>query len=213
MNTANEKLMKLVQDNNSDVYFLSSEMIELETVQGAVARLIERIDEITHNGWDRDSGMAFLSIKEIQDTVRLIDLAFQPLFGKIKDIVGKIDGYSDDLYYLARNTHLASLDVDTQAFIEKNGREPHNSYELMIWKNKQLKAAGKVVIDTTTAEGWNYCAMDSNIKLFTKEVGRDPESFEEVQRYIMDRTQKIIAECEAKKQEEKADAPTSTNEI
>lgn len=33
-------------------------------------------------------------------------------------------------------------------------------------------------------DGWSYFGMDSNIKLFTKEFGRMPESFEEVATHI-----------------------------
>ncbi len=37
-------------------------MIQLEVVQGAVAKLLERIDDIVHKGWHENSGMAYMSI-------------------------------------------------------------------------------------------------------------------------------------------------------
>lgn len=47
-------------------------MDQLEVAQGAVARLMDRIDIIIHNGWDKDFRMSYMSINEIRDKVRLI---------------------------------------------------------------------------------------------------------------------------------------------
>lgn len=81
------KLETVVQENSHNVYGLSAQMIKLEVIQGAVARLLERIDDIVHKGWHEDRGMACLSILEIQDTVRLIDMAFYPLFKEMSQEV------------------------------------------------------------------------------------------------------------------------------
>ena len=73
-------------------------MIDLRVVQGAVARLLERIDEITDKGWHEDRGLAYVSILEIQDTVRLIDMAFHPLFKKITEEVNTLNSHAEELY-------------------------------------------------------------------------------------------------------------------
>lgn len=69
---------------------LSAQMIELEVVQGAVASLLERIDDIVHKGWDKDGSMARLSIGEIRDTLRLIDMGFRPLFNEMEEAVNTL---------------------------------------------------------------------------------------------------------------------------
>ena len=51
-------LETVVQENSHSVYGLSAQMIQLEVVQGAVAGLLERIEDITDKGWHKDSGMA-----------------------------------------------------------------------------------------------------------------------------------------------------------
>ncbi|MGA3674202.1 hypothetical protein [Lysinibacillus agricola] len=77
-------------------------MIQLEVIQGAVARLLERIDDIVHKGWDKDRGMACLAIDEIRDTVRLIDMGFHPLFKELIDTVIKSESEVQALLYFAQ---------------------------------------------------------------------------------------------------------------
>ncbi len=60
-----DKVKSLVNCNSNEVYSLSNQIGRLKVVQNAVARLLERIDEITHKGWHENSGMAYLSILEI----------------------------------------------------------------------------------------------------------------------------------------------------
>jgi len=73
-------------------------MIQLEVVQGAVARLMDKIDDITDKGWHEDRGMACVSILEIQDIVRLIDMAFRPLFIEMLQDVDTLNIHAKDLY-------------------------------------------------------------------------------------------------------------------
>ncbi len=91
-------LEKVVLDNSNDASGLSVQMIDLRVVQQAIAKLTNRIDEITENGWHEDRGMACLSILEIQDTVRLIDMAFYPLFKRMEDEVKTINIHAQELY-------------------------------------------------------------------------------------------------------------------
>ncbi len=42
--------------------------------------------------------MAYLSIQEIQDTVRLIDMAFYPLFKRMEEEVNTINIHAQELY-------------------------------------------------------------------------------------------------------------------
>lgn len=67
-------------------------------LQVAVARLLERIDDITYKGWDKDRGMAYLAIDEIRDTVRLIDMAFFPLFKEMSKEVDTLNTYAQELH-------------------------------------------------------------------------------------------------------------------
>lgn len=88
----------LVFEINHQTYEFSGDMIGLEVIQKAVAQLIERIDEITYKKWDEDPEMARLSISEIKDSVRLIDMAFHPLYSSINEGVQKLESYSDELF-------------------------------------------------------------------------------------------------------------------
>lgn len=92
-----DKVKSLVNGNNNEVYSLSSQMGQLEVVQGAVARLLERIEEITHKGWHKNSGMAYMSILEIQDTVCLINMAFHPLFKEMLEGINTLKIHADEL--------------------------------------------------------------------------------------------------------------------
>lgn len=92
------KVKSLVHENSHNAYNLSAQMIQLEVVQGAVARLIERLDDIVHKGWDKDRGMACLAIDEIRDTVRLIDMGFNPLFKDMSEEVKTLNIHANKLY-------------------------------------------------------------------------------------------------------------------
>lgn len=172
-------LETVVQENSHSVYGLSAQMIQLEVVQGAVAQLMAKIDEITNKGWHKDSGMAYMSILQIQDTVRLIDMAFYPLFKNISEEVNTLNSHADELF---------------QAVIKSESEQ-----------------SGKVTnkLDINSKEGWNAFAMEGNIKTFTKEFGREPESFEEVLTYITGTVEKVVDRSEENK---KATAGTVTQE-
>ncbi|MEQ6856301.1 hypothetical protein AAHH17_17700 [Lysinibacillus capsici] len=92
------KVKSLVHENSHNAYNLSAQMIQLEVVQGAVARLIERLDDIVHKGWDKDRGMACLAIDEIRDTVRLIDMGFYPLFKEMSKDIETLNIHAEELY-------------------------------------------------------------------------------------------------------------------
>ncbi|MCL1696544.1 hypothetical protein [Lysinibacillus sp. BPa_S21] len=91
-------LETVVLENSNDAVGLSVQMIQLKTVQNAIAQLMVEIDEITEKGWHEDPGMAYLSILKIQDTVRLIDMAFFPLFKEISEEVNAINMHAQELY-------------------------------------------------------------------------------------------------------------------
>lgn len=94
----NETVRELVFESNHQIFGISSDMIKLEVIQNSIAQLMDRIDEITHKGWDRELGMANLSIKEIEKTVRLIDMAFYPLFSSLSENVKKLEKQSSELF-------------------------------------------------------------------------------------------------------------------
>ena len=91
-------LKTIVHDNNINACNLSAQMVQLEVVQGAVARLMDKIDKIIHDGWDRDFRMAYMSINEIQDTLRLIDMGFRPLFKEMSEEVNTLKIHADKLF-------------------------------------------------------------------------------------------------------------------
>lgn len=154
MEQAAAKVKSLVHENSCNAYNLSAQMIQLEVVKNAVSRLMEKIDEITYKGWDKDPGMSYLSINEIRDTVRLIDMGFYPLFKEMAKEVEAINIHSEELFNtVVKGESEQSIDVATK-------------------------------LDINSAEDWNALAMENNIKTFTKEFGREPESFEEVLTYI-----------------------------
>lgn len=93
-----QQIKSLVQNSNNDVYELNAQMIQLEVVQSAIAQLMERIDEITHNEWHKDRGMAYLSILEIEKTVRLIDLGFYPLYTRMRESVNSLEKSSNKVF-------------------------------------------------------------------------------------------------------------------
>lgn len=93
-------LQKLVQDNNHSAYELSAQMVQLQVIQGAVARLLDRVDDIVHNGWSKDRGLAYMAIDEIRDSVRLIDMGFCPLTKSIGESIEGVNKTSDKLFEL-----------------------------------------------------------------------------------------------------------------
>lgn len=172
-------LQSVVEENSGNVYNLSAQMIQLEVVKNTVSRLMERIDEIVFKGWDKDPGMSYLSINEIRDTVRLIDMGFYPLFKEMAKEVEVINIHSEELFNTVVKGDLEqSIDVATK-------------------------------LDINSKEGWSAFAMEGNIKTFTKEFGREPESFEEVLTYITETVARVMDKSEKNK---KADALTSTKE-
>lgn len=173
-------LEKVVLENSNNIYVLSAQLTQLEVIQGALAKLLERIDDIVHNGWNKDRGMAYLAIDEIQDTVRLIDMAFNPLFKEMSEEIKTLNIHADELNKMVLKSES-----------ELSGKETNK-------------------LDKNSVEGWNAFAMEGNIKTFINEVGREPESFEEVLTYIADMVKDFVEKAEENK---KADALTSTQEI
>ncbi|MGE7113671.1 hypothetical protein [Lysinibacillus sp. NPDC047702] len=173
-----ETLRTVTYEYSSNVDSLFVQMIDLRAVQQAVANLMNRIDEITEKRWHEDHGMACLSILEIQDTVRLINMAFYPLFKNIAEEVNTLNIHAQELY------------------------------ETVIKSESEQSAVEDTKLDINSKEGWNAVAMEGNIKTFTKEFGREPESFEEVLTYITETVAKVVDKSEENK---KATAGTVTS--
>lgn len=98
MQQITQQLKSLASDNVNDAGLLNLYMKELSTVQNAVAQLMERINEIQHKGWDKDKGMAYLAIAEIEQTVRLIDMAFLPLTNRIGETIVELNTSSEKIF-------------------------------------------------------------------------------------------------------------------
>ncbi|MGE7111985.1 hypothetical protein [Lysinibacillus sp. NPDC047702] len=169
-----DKVKSLVHDNSHEVYSLSAQMIQLKVIQGAVARLLEHIEDIVQKGRHEDrGGLAALTILEFMDILRLIDMGFYPLHTTMQETVNKLEGISSELFDI---------------IVSPDGGKPSINSLL----------------------GWNYQAMEGNIKTFVKEFGREPENFEEVATYITEVVKRLnVKEPE---QNKKADALTSTSE-
>lgn len=84
-----ENLLFEVADNASG---LVVEVEYLGAIRIAVNRLMESIDETIDNNWHEDRAVAHLTINEIEQRVRLIYLAFDPLFNKMSESVTALDG-------------------------------------------------------------------------------------------------------------------------
>ncbi|WP_341299256.1 hypothetical protein MHB44_11540 [Lysinibacillus sp. FSL H8-0500] len=138
-----ERVKSLVQDNSHEVYSLSAQMVQLQVIQGAVARLLERIDDIVYKGWHTNSGMAHLSILEIRDTVRLVDIGFHPLHTKMQETVNAVESFSNELFdiivspdggkpcinsLIGWNYHAMNNNIDV--FKREFGREPESFEEV-----------------------------------------------------------------------------------
>jgi len=92
--------------------------------------------------------MACMSILQIQDTVRLIDMAFYPLFKEMAQEVDIINIHAQGLFEtVIENKSEQSVDTATKSNINSK-------------------------------EGWNAFSMEGNIKTSIKEFGREPESFD-----------------------------------
>jgi len=123
--------------------------------------------------------MACLSILQIQDTLRLIDMAFHPLFKNITEEVNTLNIHAEELY------------------------------QTVVKSESEQSADAATKLDINSKVGWNAFAMEGNIKTFTKEFGREPESFEEVLTYITETVAKVVGKGEENK---KATAGTVTQE-
>jgi len=123
--------------------------------------------------------MACLSILQIQDTLRLIDMAFHPLFKNITEEVNTLNIHAEELY------------------------------QTVVKSESEQSADAATKLDINSKVGWNAFAMEGNIKTFTKEFGREPESFEEVLTYITETVAKVVDKSEENK---KATAGTVTQE-
>lgn len=115
MQQPTEQIIGLVQEIEHNSFELNVQMKRLDTVQNAIAKLMERIDEIQHKGWDQDRGMAFLSIGEIEQTVRLIDMAFFPLRKEMSETISELDKNSSKTFDLVvRENKKADAPTSTQ---------------------------------------------------------------------------------------------------
>lgn len=93
------ELELLIHSNSHEIYNLSAQMIQLKVIQGAVAHLLERIEDIVQNGRHEDrGGLAALVILELMDTVRLIDMGFYPLYTTMQETVNTLEGVSSELF-------------------------------------------------------------------------------------------------------------------
>lgn len=93
-----EDIKTVVEENERAASELSVQMVKLEVIQGAIAKLMTRLDEITYKDWEKNANIARMSIYEIQDTVRLIDMAFHPLFKAMSEEVKDLSIHSGELY-------------------------------------------------------------------------------------------------------------------
>ncbi|MBG9452544.1 hypothetical protein ABE61_00170 [Lysinibacillus sphaericus] len=108
-------LETVVQENSGSVYNLSAQIIQLEVVKNAVSKLMERIDEIVFKGWDKDPGMSYLSINEIKDTVRLIDMGFYPLFKEMAQEINTLNIHAQELHDTLIKSKLERLTNEAEA--------------------------------------------------------------------------------------------------
>ncbi|MFJ7371574.1 hypothetical protein ACIQVU_19410 [Lysinibacillus sp. NPDC098008] len=61
------------------------ELEHLNAIRIGVERLMERIEEVIYKKWHENMGVAQLTIIEMEQSVRLLDLAFNPLFEKMRE--------------------------------------------------------------------------------------------------------------------------------
>lgn len=138
-----DKVKSLVQDNSHEVYSLSYRMIQLEVVQGAVARLLERMEEIVQNGRHEDQGgLAPYYILELKDTVRLIDMGFYPLYTTMQESVNKLEGVSNELFDIIVRPHGGKPIINNEF-----SRDPE-SFEEVVAKSEEHKKSRCANIDS-----------------------------------------------------------------
>jgi len=98
-----EDIKAVIAENTDAASVMAVQLIKLEVIQGAVANLMIDIDEITHKQQEKDVAFARMSIYEIQDKVRLIDMAFQPLLDQMRNEVRGLSSISKDLFGMSKN--------------------------------------------------------------------------------------------------------------
>jgi len=99
MQQHSQQLETLIHDNSHEVYSISAQMIQLKVIHGAVAHLLERIEDIVQKGRHEDrGGLAALTILEFMDTVRLIDMGFYPLYTAMQETVNTLESVSSELF-------------------------------------------------------------------------------------------------------------------
>lgn len=94
----NINVINAVKNINNKSFDLSTRMIELEVIQGAISQLMERIDEMEVKGFFDRNTAAGMCMVEMQDTVRLIDMAFYPMFENMKKEVDQLESASSILF-------------------------------------------------------------------------------------------------------------------
>lgn len=115
MQESKQVIRGLVQDIEHNSYELNAQMVQLDTVQSAVAQLMQRIEEIQHKGWDKERGMACYAFGEIEQTVRLIDMAFLPLKKEMRETVRELNKTSSKAFDLVvRENEKADAPTSTQ---------------------------------------------------------------------------------------------------
>lgn len=93
----------LVFETNHHAYNLSAEMMNLEVIYKALWVLDDRIEEIIHKGFDEDITLARLSIGEIKDSIRLLCMAFHPLFTSLNESTESLNDHSSKLFNIVRD--------------------------------------------------------------------------------------------------------------
>lgn len=100
MQQTEPRIKGLIEDIEHNSYELNAQMVQLDTVQSAVAQLMQSIEEIQHKGWDKDRGIACYAFGEIEQTVRLIDMAFYPLKKEMSETVSELNKTSSKAFEL-----------------------------------------------------------------------------------------------------------------
>lgn len=98
MGKVKDKTKKIVMEANHNAGELSVETNDLRIIQEAITDLSFRMDDITHKRWDEDPTMARLAIAEIKDKVRLIDMAFIPLFTSMDNNSKELEKHLTELF-------------------------------------------------------------------------------------------------------------------
>ena len=91
-------LETLSHKNKNNAYQLTLNVSELKAIHGALDKLTEDVDNIVWNKWYEDRDTAFIALSEIQDTVRLISMAYRPLFKEVSNVVTELNINSQELH-------------------------------------------------------------------------------------------------------------------